>query len=490
MKKNIKMMAMGAAIALSMSSCGDAWLNLEPTTSIPSASAITTVSDAEAMLNGVYATMQSAYCYSGRFIYYGDVTADDMQAVGYNKRTGNAYGYMFTPSSVQSSYWSYPYYMLNSINTVLGCIDNLETNDKDLKNYDKGVAFAMRGMMHFELVKFFGYPYKKDNGASLGVPLATSVIDGSAKPARNTVAEVYDQIIKDLNAADSLLNNKYGNAVKIGYITRPAVLTLLSRVYLYHGDDQAAFDTADKAIKCAKSAGFELWKNDKYATAWADSGVKGGEILFCIVNTTVENPGNESVAYLNSSSASGSLNGKGYDDYVVTSSFYSMLAEDPADVRLKLINVDPNGLPYLNKFQMQSGESVIYHADIPVIRLSEAYLNAAEAAVKIKNNRAHEFLNEIVHRANPANTVTGDVTLEQVMKERRKELVGEGHRFFDALRDGGSFTRTDKDVSAYGINVSHLGAYTAFDWSNKNAVLPITLSEIDANDNIKQNPGF
>lgn len=485
------MMAMGAAIALSMSSCGDTWLNLEPTTSIPSASAIATVSDAEAMLNGVYATMQNAYCYTGRFIYYGDVTADDMQAVGYNKRAGNAYGYMFTPSSVASSYWSYPYYMLNSINTVLGCIDNLETNDKELKDYDKGVALAMRAMMHFELVKFFGYPYKKDNGASLGVPLATAVIDGSAKPARNTVAEVYEQIIKDLNDADALLNNKYGNAVKTGYITRPAVLTLLSRVYLYHGDDKAALDAAEAAMKSAKDAGFKLWTNDKYATAWADSGVKGSEILFCIVNTTVENPGNESVAYLNSSSASGSLNGKGYDDYVVTSSFYSMLAEDPADVRLKLINVDPNGLPYLNKFQMQNGESVIYHADIPVIRLSEAYLNAAEAAVKTNDNaKAVTYLNEIVNRANPANSVSGTVTIDQVMKERRKELVGEGHRFFDALRDGGSFTRTDKDVSAYGITVSHLGNYPAFDWNNKNAVLPITLSEIDANSNIKQNPGF
>lgn len=482
-------MLAGIVAAGMLSSCSDEWLNLEPTTSIPAESAINTLSDAEAMLNGVYASMQSSSTFCGRFIYYGDVTADDMQAVGYNKRTGNAYGYSFTQTNSPSSYWHNPYYMLNSVNTVLATIDKLETSDEATKNYDKGVAYAMRAMCHFELVKFYGYPYKKNNGASLGVPVANRVIDGSEKPSRNTVAEVYNIIISDLEKADELMDNNVGNSVKMGYLTRPAVLTLLSRVYLYHGDDAKALDMAEKAITCAKNAGFKLWTNANYATAWAESGVKGGEILFCIVNSATENAGNEAVSYLNSSSAKNSLNAAGYDDYVVTSSFYSLLASDPNDVRLKLISIDPNGLPYLNKYQRQNGESIVYEADIPLIRLSEAYLNAAEAAVKTSNNqKALDYLNEIVKRANPANSVTGTVTLEQVKTERRKELVGEGHRFYDALRDGGSFKR--EDVNVPGLNVAHLGIYSEFDWNNKNTVLPIPTAEIDANKNIKQNDGF
>ena len=56
--------------------------------------------------------------------------------------------------------------------------------------------------------------------------------------------------------------------------------------------------------------------------------------------------------------------------------------------------------------------------NIPVIRISEAYLNAAESAVKTSDNiKATTYLEAIVKRANPANSVVGTVTLEQVIKE-------------------------------------------------------------------------
>lgn len=497
MKKILYLTAVASAALVSFTSCGNNWLEEQPSTYVSSSQGITALSDVSAMENGVYAQMQNAYTYCGRFIYYGDVTADDMQAVSTTKRTGNAYLYSFTQTSMQNSYWSYPYSMLNSVNTVLASIDAISVSGTDAtkRDYYKGVALTMRAMFHFELVKFFGYPYKKDNGASLGVPVVTRVVDGSEKLSRNTVAEVYTQIIKDLEDADALLDNSLGNAVSNGYITRPAVLTLLSRVYLYHGDNDKALTMAEKAIKCAEDAGFTLWTNANYATAWANSCASGNEILFNIVNSATENPDKESIAYLYSSSQGPYTPKGGYDDACVTASFYKMLAEDPNDVRLQLIRVDKKGIPYLYKYQLQSDESDITTADVPLIRLSEAYLNAAEAAVKTNNNaKAVTYLNAIVHRANPANTVSGTVTIEQVMKERRKELVGEGHRFYDALRDGGSFQREDAlddpAVVAAGIKQAHLGTYTKFDWNNKNTVLPIPTAEIDANKNITQNTGF
>ena len=84
-------------------------------------------------------------------------------------------------------------------------------------------------------------------------------------------------------------------------------------------------------------------------------------------------------------------------------------------------------------------------SNIPVLRLSELYLIAAEAAVKLNNNdKAVKYLDAIVSRANPEKTVQGKtVTLDDVLLERRKELFGEGHRFFDALRNHQTIVRKE-----------------------------------------------
>ena len=77
---------------------------------------------------------------------------------------------------------------------------------------------------------------------------------------------------------------------------------------------------------------------------------------------------------------------------------------------------------------------------IMYFRLSEVYLNAAEAGVKIGGASAVKglnYLNAIVQRANPVKEVTAaEYTLDRVLEERSKELIGEGHRFFDMLRNG------------------------------------------------------
>ena len=78
------------------------------------------------------------------------------------------------------------------------------------------------------------------------------------------------------------------------------------------------------------------------------------------------------------------------------------------------------------------------------------------------------------------------------MTERRKELVGEGHRMFDALRDGGFVHREKVTVSAIS-KVKHLTMnekYMNFNWDMYKCVLPIPKAERDANPNIKQNPQY
>ena len=454
MNKIYKYIMMGAMV-VSLSSCGNDWLDLEPSTSVPTK--VETLGEVDATLNGIYSSMQASNAYSGRLVYYGDVTADDMQAVSSTKRTASAYLYGFTKSNVPSSYWSTPYSIIQNCNVILANIDNIAATDEDLeakKEDYKGQALAIRGMALFDLTKLFGYPYTHDNGASLGASIVTAVVDKSYMPQRSTVVQCYDQILEDLETSVELLGEEFNK----GKINKWAALTLLSRVYLYHGDNQKALDAAEKAIKGAEKNGYQLWSNAEYANAWANdvsaASTNKGEVLFEIINLTTDSPGKESLGYLYSPS--------GYADACVTASFYNELSKDPNDVRLKVINVAEKkqysssiyGRGYVNKYQPQQGENV-EDANIPLIRLSEAYLNAAEAAAKLTadgndhNADAVKYLNAIVNRANPAKTVDANetVTVDEVLEERRKELVGEGHRMFDLLRNGKAIERKSETNS-------------------------------------------
>ncbi len=486
MKKTITYI-MAGLLTLTATSCGDSWLNLEPTTSVNTDEAIKEMSDVKATLYGIYNTMQDSYAYSGRLVYYGDATGDDMQAYSATKRTGDYYTFSYTKDTSPSSFWSYLYTMITECNIIINNIDQIDTDDTELKDYYKGQALALRGMFLFDLTRFYGYPYKKDNGASLGVPIIETAIDKSSKPSRNTVAECYTAVIKDLKAAIDLMDNDEGRAFQKGLINRWAAMTLLSRVYLYHGDNSEALSTAIEAINGAEETGYHLWTNAEYPTAWANdaSSSSPGEVMFEIVNTTEDSPGKESLGRLH--------HPDGYKDICLTSSFYDLLVQDPNDVRLQLL-IFSSKRAFVYKYQPQEGEDIM-DANIPLLRLSEAYLNAAEAAVKTNDNTdAVKYLDAIVSRANPENTVSGTtVTLERVMTERRKELVGEGHRMFDALRDGGYVDRHDVSGHSEISSTKHLSMTEDrkyFNWDYYKCVLAIPKAEMDANANIKQNPSY
>lgn len=219
--KTLKYIIMGAILWLG-SSCGDSWLNLESSTSVSTDGAIKELKDINLALNGIYSSMQNSSAYTGRLVYYGDATGDDMQAVSATKRTGSAYMFSFTKDNSPSSYWSYPYYMITMCNVILSQIDNLQIKDdeKELRDAYKGETLALRGMFLFELTRLYGYPYKKDKGASLGVPVLTEVLDESAKPSRNTVAECYNRVIEDLKEGAALLDNVEGSSYHKGHINR------------------------------------------------------------------------------------------------------------------------------------------------------------------------------------------------------------------------------------------------------------------------------
>ena len=462
--------------------CGNDWLDVEPSTSIQTEDGVKSLKEVEFSLNGIYSPMQSADAYSGPLVYYADVTGDDMQAVSSTKRTGNYYRFNFTKDNGPASHWSYLYNIIQNCNFVLVNLDRITVSNAQKARRDdlRGQALAIRGMALFDLTRLFGYPYTMDGGASLGVPIVETLSGTDEKPARKTVAECYAHIIADLTSASDLLAGKFNK----GKFNKWAALTLLSRVYLYKGDNAEALKAAKAAIEGAEKAGYALWTNKNYPKAWgADaSATDPGEVLLEIVNLTTDSPGKESMGYLNSKD--------GYDDMCITASFYRLLKQNPRDVRLKLLSFDGKLYAYVNKYQPQPGENIA-DANIPLLRLSEAYLNAAEAAVKTGDNAAAvTYLDAIVNRADPDSTVKGlTLTLDNVLNERRKELVAEGHRMYDVMRNGLSIKREDVEESDI-ARTRHDTPYMDYDRTFYMIILPIPKREMDANPNMKQNPGY
>ncbi len=482
--KNIVSMAFLSCVMLT--SCGNKWLETaQPSTSTESSEAIKSPSQASYAINGIYDIMRGYEYYGARMTYYGDVTGEDMLANGDTKRAASYYLFEFNKDNTPSSLWYQPYRVIRNANSVLAYTNSVPASEMtDMLRDIKGQALTMRAMAHFDLVKVFGTPYSVDQGASLGVPIETEKHEFASKPSRNTVKEVFAQVIADLRAADSLLSS----AKNDGKLNRFAAQQLLARAYLYTGDDVKAFSTATTLIKNAESAGsskkgqYQLWKNEEYGTVWSKDFTS--EILFQLSVSKVENgPGKEGIGNL--------LWRSGYNDIILSDDYMNLLNADPKDVRLQTITKYTSkqvDYYYLNKYPGNAAENENPEfADIPILRLSEAYLIAAEAAVKLgDNNSALHYLNAIVSRANPEQTLSGAVNLDRVMEERRRELVGEGHRLFDAMRNNLRIERKGK------AHVSPLlrPETKSFDRTYFKTVMAIPRREIDVNPNIVQNAGY
>jgi hypothetical protein len=487
MKKHIITFISSLALLCTVS-CND-WLDLESYTRIVNdGEGVKTLDEAGYRLNAIYSMLRAYECYGARMTYYGDACSEDMQAVGNTKRVASYYTFRFTADNSPSSFWTNFYEIINNVNLLLDGIDNLtglsDADELTRKDY-KGQALTIRALAYFDLTRLYGYPYQKDNGASWGVPLLDKSVDSNYKPKRNTVAECYSFIITDLTTAESLMKPAKNN----GKLNKWGALALLSRVYLYKGDDGNALQTAKDAISGAESNGYRLWTNAEYNAAWATE--FGHEVLWEIPITSTENVGNEAIGYL--------VAPKGYDDIVLSDDWtINLMGSETNDIRYQCIinNTTDNsksGNRYMWKYPLNSGESAQYLANIKVLRLSEVYLIAAEAAARKGNANADavKYLDPIVKRGDNTKTVEGTtVTLDRVLEERRKELVGEGHRFFDVIRNGKHITRSQ------GLTFPHLPSIEPeawnFDWNYYKVVLAVPKVEMDANENMKdqQNPTY
>lgn len=494
MKSIYKYMALTFS-AIAFASCGNNWLDTVPSDSVPADDAIDSYKAASVALSGVYDGLQgnsdNTGYYAARMFYYGDVRGDDMQARAQGQRSSSCYEMRYSLDDAPDM-WTVPYNVIRRANRLIEAINDGKVTDATTAQLNSLMAEALtiRALVHFDLVRIYANPYTMDGGASLGVPIVTEPLEMNALPSRSTVAEVYTQVIKDLTdalALKGLLAEK-----NYGYVNEWFAKGLLAKIYLYKGDNTSSLSMAEDVIDHSP---YELWTNAEYVAGWATSTEGRKEMLFEIVNASSDDwADREGIAYL--------MNENGYADLIATKSFLDLLDEDPNDVRQGIvikalkdnfIKAFGNAKVFVNKFPANASGEMRLNS-LPVLRLSEVYLIAAEAAAKLPNpTKAAKYLNAIVLRANPAaaEVSEADATVNRIMKERRKELIGEGQRFFDAMRNNETITRyTTEDTKGFHYSLSTESK--SFDRTYFRAILPIYVDEINANPNLKaqQNPEY
>lgn len=490
--KNILLATCLLAATTITSSCSD-FLDVKPTHAADVNSSISTAADAQVVLRGLMSKMASSSYYGRNFSLYGDVKGGDFTISSQGK--GYDYLYVFNHSAQTNTYsgiWTQGYNCIAQINNLLEQIEKIKANGS-VENFDQyiGQALTVRALIYFDLVRLYGEPYN-ENKTALGVPLTTKPLAFDAIPGRSTVEEVYTQILKDLDDSESLLPKVKSNGF-VNYYTNKA---LKARVYLYQENFEKALEAAESIIT---SNVYTLYSNTNWVGSWATQ--FGTESIFELAIYPSEGDlGNSSLgAYYRRRGHPNNTIAAGY--FLASTGFINLLNEDSNDIRKGIMSYDETSSSRLGSLYKYSGTTTLESSgdgkgnttaiNIKVIRLSEIYLIAAESAIKMTSpdlTKAATYLQQIRKRSpNLPPATSASVTIDMIANERSKELVGEGHRFFDMMRWNKSITFND-ELGA----VSTIHREKTIDRTFYKTILPIDITEINANPTLKnqQNPGY
>ncbi len=382
-----------------------------------------------------------------------------------------------------SDLWEDAYYVISCCNNVLDNLEGKESTDVSKQDLDnlKAECLFLRALSHFDLVTLYALPYMyvKANQASLneaqkaGVPYVYHT-DPDARPERDDVLTVYANVVKDLLDAEEAIDPKYvraGITDKKAVVSLPAIQALLSRVYLYMGEWQKAADYATKVIN---NKDFALYSASEYGTAWTGN-IGGSEVIFEIF-IDMENRSNLNCSYMTYPDGS-------YGDCISSPALVALYEE--GDVRGELFCMDEDetpGLFWTLKYEGK-GLSTPDANNTVVLRLSEMYLNRAEAIVNgasVAGTDALSDLNAITSRRGAS--AWSAAGMEAIRTERRKELAWEGHYFFDLARWGLPVKR----ALCYGLMEKNQNIpFPDYRWA-----LPLPKGELEVNENLIQNDKY
>ncbi|MCV9926987.1 RagB/SusD family nutrient uptake outer membrane protein [Flavobacterium sp. LS1R49] len=479
-------------------SCSDDFVDPTPAYSIDSENYFNSKTDYDNALVAAYDLLQSSYVN----VILGEIASDNTYAGG--ESPTDVIGFQQIDQMIHTEVnsnlrdiWNWMFAGVQRANYILEF-----QNKTDFQGKAQVIAETrfLRAYYQFELVKWFGgIPMKGDARFRIG--------DEKIIP-RSSVEEVYASIEADLVYA---VANLSPIASQKGRVTKGAAQALLGKAYLYQNKFTQAATTLEGLISTSP---YSLVAD--YNKIFEADGENGPESVFEVQYTDVEgagfpclqcSEGNVAVGFSGVRNYTGPLFSSGFSFNIPTKE--SAAAFEVGDKRKDVTILDivawaaantafdgGKGVTYgkgnqdtgfFNRKYLPRTRSKTAAGDLNLtnpnnyraIRYSDVLLMAAEAYNRggIDDGKARGYLNEVRRRAFGDNnhdiSASGAALTDFILAERRVELFGEGHRFFDLVRTGKA-----------------LGTIPGFK-ANKNELFPLPIEEIQfANGNWKQNPGY
>ena len=475
--------------------------------------------DIETAINGIYQafTIDGFYgMYNNQSIYFNDLQSDYVKA---GAQTNSAHirelsNFAIQPTNLFVGYaWKEHYMAINRANVVIEKVASASfLDDQRRQNYTNEARF-LRGLMYFNLVRYFG-----------GVPIILHDGEGEGA-ARNSVDEVYHQIVEDLTAAEGLPSDY---TTLDGKASSLAASALLSKVYLVWAQTsspegqssqrdfyQKSINYADKVINSGK---YKLL--DKFIDNWSVDKKNGAEHIFSIehdrtINANVTGHCTFATNWSDSEPVLLATSDKYYEQ------------TDPKDQRRdgswakRIYNPNtgtdfeftiPRFRKYIDSLNFanpaSSGNAAGQSTNTVIIRYAEILLIKAEAENELNGptDAAYDAINQVRRRAywspylNIQNTpsdgsdlelsgLTQEQFRERLREERRLEFVLEGQRWFDLIRWHILVkyvkSNTPTDAETLGTKTTKIQNV-----SKKNYLLPLPQEQIILNPNLEQNWGY
>ncbi len=443
--------------SLLIGACADQ-LDLQPAQSVDQEIALNSDANIKRVLIGAYADLRDEDLWGGRTLLYAEMLSanGEIRWEGTFNQPREVYNKsIFTNNSFVTDTWLRAYSAINVCNNILEVINLVDEADRDRV---RGEALFIRGAVYFELVKLYGLPYAAGNtGTNLAVPLVlnpTREVSEEDQAPRNTVEEVYQQVVSDLETAEDLLPETNG------FFARNYVASaLLSRVYLQMERFADARDAANRAIDLATANGKGLV--NQYMEAFNNEADTQEDLFTIQVNA--QDPDN-SMHLFYSTPEFGGRDG----DITILSSHINQY--EPGDDRLEQFVVRA-GETRTDKWREQ-------FRNVKIIRLAEMYLTRAEANFREGTSIGAtplEDINRIRLRVNlPEKT---SLSLDEILQERKLELAHEGHFIHDSKRTRREIQDNNTPTLQY-------------PYDDPKLVFPIPQREMDANSSLIQNPGY
>ena len=453
MKKKINYSVLFCLFLLGVSSCNRDLLSPIPQTSVSDASAFSSVNRVQTQLLSLYGALKDGNFYGGRYVIYGDIRGEEFINETSNLVTGSdVWGLNATNSATAVvNLWYFAYLTINKCNIF---IDGMAAGGSTVVGAEAAAKYIaeaklIRGLTYYSLLQYYARPYADGSGSKPGVPLRLNGIKGVGQSnlARSTVAEVYTQILKDLNEAETGLPSTYTAASdNTTRAHKNTAIALKTRVYLTMQNYASVITEANKIVSATAPfkapTGVAHQLQADIATVFTNYTTTESIFSMPMTSTTGDFPGtqNQLAYYYSPNTANG---GVGNGEYSLNPK--GIIAEPTwtaTDKRRTFVKQSGTGAAVKNWLVKYKAPSP-FTDYVPVIRYSEVLLNLAEAKVRSTNTvdaQAVALLNAVRNRSDAATTFTAanfaastDLA-SAILLERRIEFLGEGLRNNDLMR--------------------------------------------------------